>query len=113
MLGEGKGMSMLYGIVFLARCRNAYYAGLHNVWVKFVLGFLKHSVIFVLTMYFAAEGSNPYAPMHIVLADMIWVYSVLLWYLDKFVRYLWPAAKVWLEKCKYAVWFECWFIAIG
>ena len=76
-------MSLLQCIVFLARCRNAYYAALHNVWVKFVLGLMKHSMLFVLTVYFAAEGADPYAPMHIVLADMIWVYSVLFYYLDK------------------------------
>ena len=74
---------MLHWIVFLARCRNAYYAALHNTWVKFVLGLIKHSLLFVLTFYFAAEGADPYAPMHIVLADMIWVYSVLFYYLDK------------------------------
>ena len=76
-------MSLLHCIVFFARCRNAYYAGLHNVWVKFLLGLIKHSVLFVLTVYFAVEGADPYAPMHIVLADMIWVYSVLFYYLDK------------------------------
>jgi hypothetical protein len=86
-------MSMLHWIVFLARCRNAYYAALHNAWVKFMLGLIKHSMLFVLTVYFAVEGADPYAPMHIVLADMIWVYSVFFYYLDKFVRILWPAAK--------------------
>ena len=101
-------MSLLHFIVHLARCRNAYYAALHNVWVKFVLGLIKHSMLFVLTVYFAAEGSDPYEPMHIVLADMIWVYSVMFYYLDKFVRFVWPAAKAWIEKYKYAVWFECW-----
>jgi hypothetical protein len=99
-------MSMLHWIVFLARCRNAYYACLHNSWVKLVLGFIKHSVIFVLTAYFAAEGADPYAPMHIVLADMIWVYSVMFYYLDKFVRYVRPAARHWLEKYKYAICFD-------
>jgi hypothetical protein len=101
-------MSLLQCIVFLARCRNTYYAALHNVWVKFVLGLIKHSMLFVLTVYFAVEGADPYAPMHIVLADMIWVYSVMFYYLDKFVRFEWPAAKAWIEKYKYAVWFECW-----
>ena len=101
-------MSLLHFIVHLARCRNAYYAALHNVWVKFVLGLIKHSMLFVLTVYFAAEGSDPYEPMHIVLADMIWVYSVLFYYLDKFVRFVWPAAKTWIEKFKFSFWFECW-----
>jgi hypothetical protein len=101
-------MSLLKCIVFLARCRNAYYAGLHNVWVKFVLGLIKHGMLFVLTVYFAVEGADPYAPMHLVLADMIWVYSVMFYYLDKFGRFVWPAAKVWIERCKYAVWFDCW-----
>ena len=66
---------------------------MHNTLVKFVLGFIKHSVILVLTVYFVVEGNDPYAPMHIVLADMIWVYSALIFYLYKFVRYLWPADK--------------------
>ena len=99
-------MSLLQCIVFLARCRNAYYAALHNVWVKFVLGLIKHSMLFILTVYFAAEGADPYAPMHIVLADMIWVYSVMFYYLDKFVRFVWPAAIAWLEKYKYAICFD-------
>jgi hypothetical protein len=34
-------MSLLQCIVFLARCRNAYYAALHNVWVKFVLDLIQ------------------------------------------------------------------------
>jgi hypothetical protein len=101
-------MTAVHALVMLARCRNAYYAALHNVWVKFVLGLIKHSMLFVLTVYFAVEGADPYAPMHIVLADMIWVYSVTFYYLDKFVRFLWPAAKAWIERYKYAVWFECW-----
>jgi len=76
-------MSMLQCMVLLARCRNAYYAALHTIWLKCVLGLIKHGALFVLTVYFAAEGADPYAPMHIVLADMIWVYSVLFYYLDK------------------------------
>ena len=93
-------MSLLQSIVLLAMCRNAYYAALHNVWVKFVLGLIKHSILFVLTVYFAVEGADPYAPMHIVLADMIWVYSVMFYYLDKLVRFVWPAASASFEKYK-------------
>ena len=98
-------MTMLQWIVFLARCRNAYYAGLHNVWVKFVMAIIKHGVLIVLTVYFIFEGSDPYAPMHIVLADMIWGYSVLFYYMDKFLRYVWPSAKAWIENYKYP---KCW-----
>ena len=36
------------------------------------------------------------------------MHSVLFYYLDKFVRYVWPANKVWVEKYKYVVWFNCW-----
>jgi hypothetical protein len=76
-------MSMLQWIAFLARCRKAYYAALQIGWVKCMLGLIKHIVLFVLTVYFAAEGADPYAPMHIVLADMIWVYSVFFYYMGK------------------------------
>jgi len=77
----------------LAWCRNAYYACLHNTWVKFASGLIKYGVILVLTVYFAVEGNDPYAPIHIVLADMFWVSSVLIFYLDKFLCYLCPAGK--------------------
>ena len=77
----------------LVWCRNAYYACLHNARLKFVLSLIKHVVILVLTVYFAVEGNDPYAPIHIVLADMFWVSSVLIFYLYKFVCCLCPDGK--------------------
>jgi len=106
-------MSMLQWIVFLGRCRNAYYAALHTIWLKCLLGLIKHGALFVLTVYFVAEGADPYAPMHIVLADMIWVYSVMFYYLDKFVRFVWPATKAWFEKYKYAICHDASFLCLG
>lgn len=66
---------------------------INNIWIKRVLAFIAHSLLICFTFYFLIEGANPYAPPHIILADMLWVFSVLVFYLYKLIMFIYKKVK--------------------
>ena len=66
---------------------------MNNIWLKRVLAFIGHCLLILATIWFFIEASDPYVAGNLLLADMTLVFSVLIFYIDKLVMFLYKRSK--------------------